>query len=90
MWTTRRFTMTTDPKRFALLTYGLSNYAGLVEGVIGDLSRITESDAFKQGMRAFLDAERFRRTFGNPNFPGYVCRQVGEILEGAKAAASRA
>lgn len=72
-----------------VIDYGLADYAELVEGAINDLPKITESEAFKQGMRTFLDTERFRRTFGNPNFPGYVSRQVGEILEAAKAAAIR-
>ena len=73
-----------------VVDYELADYAGWVEDAINDLPKITESAAFKQGMRAFLDAERFRRTFGNPDFPGYVFRQVREILEVGKAAAIRA
>ena len=73
-----------------VIDYGLPDYAELIEGLVKDLSRITESEAFKQGMRAFLDWERFRRSFENPGFPGYVSRQVGEALEAAKTAALQA
>ena len=73
-----------------VIDYGLADYAEWVEDAINDLPKITESEAFRRGMRAFLDAERFRRTFGNPKFAGYVSRQVGEILEVARFAALRA
>lgn len=69
--------------------YGLADYTGWVDATIKDLPQITSSEPFRQRMRAFLDTDRFRRTFGNPHFEGYLARQVCEVLTTAKRICGR-
>lgn len=65
--------------------YGIAEYDSQLDNAISRLPGIVQSQAFKDQMRRFLDAETFEKRLGDSRFLDYLTSTVGGIFNNMKS-----